>query len=992
MSQATPLQQGAWKVVVTLAVLFPSTNALGQVVNDLAMTPNADRWVNRLKDHAITQPHEWQGTAQVQAVSFSSECGWFAEGAFPGLTLQAYASAVFDDGSGEALYVAGHFTMASGVEANNIAKWDGSKWTPLETGTNGQVYALEVFDDGEGPALYAGGRFTLAGNISANNIAKWDGNTWSPLGGGVEGDPGFFGTVFTLTVFDDGSGSALYAGGEFTTAGGIEARRIARWDGSNWSALGEGLIHWPYALTVFDGGDGLALYAGGMFLMAGNVNVNFVAKWNGEEWSPVGDGMSGPVYALEAFDDGFGTALYAGGEFSTAGGVNANNVARWDGSTWSALGTGMGVSSPIVRALTVFDDGGGPALYAGGGFTSAGGIGASHIARWDGSTWSALGTGMGVNSDVYALTVFDDGGGPALYAGGAFGWAGGVNARRIAKWNGVEWFNLTTKLDNPVLALTVFDDGNGPALFAGGTFTSVAGISLNHIAKKNGDGWAPLSTGMNGNVLALTVFDDGGGPALYAGGDFTTAGGVTRNRIAKWNGNNWSALGTLLGTGVSGRVNALAVFDDGGGPALYAGGSFTTAGGVSANYIAKWDGTTWSALGTGLDSHVLTLAVFDDGGGPALYAGGIFTTAGGVSANRIAKWNGAEWSVVDTGVSGSHPSYSTRVFALSVFDDGGGPALYAAGHFSTAGGVSVNHIARWDGSTWSALGTGLNGTVRALAVFDDGVGPALYAGGAFWAAGEVSARRIAKWNGYSWTTLGTGILGGDVLALAVFDDGFGAALYAGGDFTTAGGVSSPYIARWSCPGNVTKNRFLTIAPQPQPGIDRSLEVCILSMPQFPAREGECWWAGPVVSIPNAPDPSLAGAFLECTSTPHAEDWSSDPLHLVGAAIIPGSTYEVRICDADGIVCSDPLLVDTGKWGDVVTPFGPSQPNFGDVSAILDGFRGVATAPIVPRIDLIGSGSPGAPNEPNLLVNFGDVSASLDAFRGLSYPFTVPACP
>ena len=69
-------------------------------------------------------------------------------------------------------------------------------------------------------------------------------------------------------------------------------------------------------------------------------------------------------------------------------------------------------------------------------------------------------------------------------------------------------------------------------------------------------------------------------------------------------------------------VYALEVFDDGTGPALFAGGEFTTAGGVSANRIAKWDGTSWSALGSGLGSYVYALEVFDDGTGTALFAGG----------------------------------------------------------------------------------------------------------------------------------------------------------------------------------------------------------------------------------------------------------------------------------------------------------------------------------------------------------------------------------
>ena len=61
--------------------------------------------------------------------------------------------------------------------------------------------------------------------------------------------------------------------------------------------------------------------------------------------------------------------------------------------------------------------------------------------------------------------------------------------------------------------------------------------------------------------------------------------------------------------GMNSAVAGLTVFDDGTGPALYAGGGFTTAGGVSANYIAKWNGSAWSPLGSGMNSWVWALTV-----------------------------------------------------------------------------------------------------------------------------------------------------------------------------------------------------------------------------------------------------------------------------------------------------------------------------------------------------------------------------------------------
>jgi hypothetical protein len=98
-------------------------------------------------------------------------------------------------------------------------------WIPTfggQPGTSNDVRALAVFDDGSGPALSVGGAFGTAGGLAAARIARWDGSKWSALGSGVEGN------VVSLTVFDGGGTSALYAGGSFTAAGGVLARNIAR--------------------------------------------------------------------------------------------------------------------------------------------------------------------------------------------------------------------------------------------------------------------------------------------------------------------------------------------------------------------------------------------------------------------------------------------------------------------------------------------------------------------------------------------------------------------------------------------------------------------------------------------------------------------------------------------------------------------------------------------------------------------------------------------
>jgi trimeric autotransporter adhesin len=749
------------------------------------------------------------GTEIVIQSTTTVDCAFQPGFELHGPSSTIYALATYNDGTGAALYVGGDFSTAGAVAASRIAKWDGASWSALGSptnGVNGTVFALAVYDDGTGSALYAGGVFTAAGEISADRVAKWDGTSWSALGSPTDGVNS---TVRALAVYDDGTGPALYVGGAFTAAGDTPANRIAKWDGTSWSALGSptnGVNSTVFALAVYDDGTGPALYVGGDLGTAGGIPASRIAKWNGTSWSALGsptNGVNSSVLALAVYDDGTGPALYVGGAFTAAGDTPANRIAKWDGTSWSALGSPTNGVNSTVFALAVYDDGTGPALYAGGDFGTAGGIPASRIAKWNGTSWAALGSGL--VPTVYAISSLVLGADSALYAGGHFFLSGSKAINYVAAWQESAWLPVGTVgqgVRSEVYALTAHDAGDGLDLYVGGFLQTVGQVFTSDVARWDGDTWSNLGSGVSlSQVFAFAVLKGGTTSELFVAGGFLQAGGASANRIAKWDGSTWSSLGSPT-NGVNSDVRALAVYDDGTGPALYAGGSFTTAGGIAASRIAKWDGTSWSALGSptnGVNSTVNALAVYDDGTGPALYAGGSFTTAGGIAASRIAKWDGTDWSALGSPTNG----VNSTVFALAVYDDGTGPALYAGGGFTTAGGIAASRIAKWDGTDWSALGSptnGVNGTVQALAVYDDGTGPALYAGGDFTTAGGIAASRIAKWNGTSWSALGspTNGVNGTVHALAVYDDGTGPALYLGGGFTTAGGIVSVRIAKWSC--------------------------------------------------------------------------------------------------------------------------------------------------------------------------------------------------
>jgi hypothetical protein len=314
-----------------------------------------------------------------------------------------------------------------------------------------------------------------------------------------------------------------------------------------------------------------------------------------------------------------GTNLYVGGEFTMAGGIAANRIVRWNGSSWSALGSGVAggfIPAPGVYELVVS----GSNVYAAGNFTTAGGGFAFDLAKWNGSSWSALGSGInGGGGSVNALAVSST----TLYVGGSFTTAGGSAANNIAEWNGSSWAALGPGMNGQVLALAVA----GTDLYAGGLFTTAGGNAATRIAKWDGSSWTALGSGMNDRVYALAV----SGSDVYAGGWFTTAGGNGANYIAKWDGSSWSALGPGLGGGAFPSIGVVALAVS--GSDVYAGGWFTTAGGSPAKYIAKWDGSIWIPLGSGMNNAVWDLAL----SGSDLYAAGYFTTAGGKASGYIAR-------------------------------------------------------------------------------------------------------------------------------------------------------------------------------------------------------------------------------------------------------------------------------------------------------------------------------------------------------------------
>ena len=187
-------------------------------------------------------------------------------------------------------------------------------------------------------------------------------------------------------------------------------------------------------------------------------------------------------------------------------------------------------------------------------------------------------------------------------------------------------------------------------------------------------------------------------------------------------------------------MNALWYGDLGLGQALYAGGFFPSAGGISANNIAKWDiaSQNWIALGSGLDVLAFTSVNLEAiiGFNGELYAGGRFAFPG-VGNTPVAVWDGVQWSDASAGLDPAD-----AIFDFCIYDSGNGAELYAAGVFLDPAPESSQYcLAKWTGTSWMHLGAILPADeAHRLTVFEGN----LIVGGEFESVDGITANGIAS--------------------------------------------------------------------------------------------------------------------------------------------------------------------------------------------------------------------------------------------------------
>jgi len=534
------------------------------------------------------------------------------------------------------------------------------------------------FAVGSGPASITGGTnlsFTGVGTVSivvsqsgdaTYNPAPNVTNTFHVYALSAYSGPFAGGNTITITNGNFGTITNVLVGGVAST---IEA------SGANWvritvpaagSAGAKDLV-----IQTSDNGD-KTLAAAYTVNPAGDISGGTGSRM----WQSVGQALvPGQVSAVGANNtiygmDYYGNNLYIGGAFTNAGGSNCYRVARHDGTNWHSMQAG------VLRVANVNCIKGSPhGIYSGGYFTNIGGsynpdgtmnndggVNAYAAARFDGTSWNAMGHAplLGNKTGLYFT----------------------VSINGYVNW-------MEPYKDDTVIAVGYFTNSDYRA------------AGLNYIAKYDGAGWTNMQGGFRNVPLAAAYDRDR--DHLYVGGSFTNHYPTNTSRhiryIARWDGVNW----TNMAQGFGNRVTCMAVNPANG--ELYIGGWFTnyfdSAGDPHpANYVAKWDPVSQSLtnVGSGFNNWVYALKVAPDG---TLYAGGSFTntyistepdkSAPQLAVRRIAMWNGTHWTNMGRGLSDT-------VLSLTVNTNNND--VYAGGYFRIAtqdDGTDTNtwHIASY---------------------------------------------------------------------------------------------------------------------------------------------------------------------------------------------------------------------------------------------------------------------------------------------------------
>lgn len=334
------------------------------------------------------------------------------------------------------------------------------------------------------------------------------------------------------------------------------------------------------------------------------------------QWTTICNSGNGFVDNFENFNG----ELYATGFFKTICGTPCNYVAKYNGSTWQAVGNGFPHAGHHLAAIN-------GTLY---GVAYQPNLDSNWLYKFDGTSFNKMGegtflttavTGFSQTNNLYNIIDYNG----AIVVSGEFDRVGSKRISGIMQWNGTEWDSLASGLSGNIAgtAPVMYPHSmciSGTDLIVGGNFKNAGKQLSNGIARWDGTQWHPLGQGFNGTVYGVCEYKG----QLYAGGEFTMSGTTQLNRIARWNGVSWIDPGFGLFYGNPSNysfIHTLKVLNN----KLMISGGFDKAlvgtDTLRCYGIVAYDGTAVDTLGGGITGNEAeAIAIYNGllyvGGGP----------------------------------------------------------------------------------------------------------------------------------------------------------------------------------------------------------------------------------------------------------------------------------------------------------------------------------------------------------------------------------------
>jgi hypothetical protein len=347
-----------------------------------------------------------------------------------------------------------------------VMGWAGLSSSPTDGDIGGSV--RKIVQNSRGDVIILGDFENASTDRTADYIARWNGSRWEGIGSNGAGES-IFECNDQSCYFNDiviAPNDDIYVSGSFTLAGQLGRRSIAKWNGTSWSAVGSNTFN-VWAMTLDS--ESQLVVTGDFIDLAGIAEADYVAKWNGSTWSAIGSNGAGngflnsTGYSITA---GSNSSLYVSGDFTDVAGIVGNNyIAKWNGSNWEALGEHVIDGDQVflyATSLLVDSTSGTDVLYA-AGYMSWDDHDYLTVARWDGTSWSALEGDSPLDGYVNGLAFAPTG---ALVAVGQIGLRNESSSTDIAFWDGKGWRSLGSS-DAYMTTVVVTDDGR---LIVGGSF------------------------------------------------------------------------------------------------------------------------------------------------------------------------------------------------------------------------------------------------------------------------------------------------------------------------------------------------------------------------------------------------------------------------------------------------------------------------------------------------------------------------------------------